>query len=420
MFKSVAAALVSLVFVFSVPSSAQEKLTAGDVFSWFPEGSYRTLGYIDYTSLKKNQYYDLFKELFGDEGLMESKDSMPLPETAVGNIDHLIYGQLMKLKIRETVMEAGKQDKDKPHSADNMLSRESTNAAGRTVVSTTEDSGGKIWVFSFDDTAGLVKQGEKDGWLARAGVRINKQPVYKLVARGAEESQTDYFAYATPTNELLVAEEYAQLEMMVKAGLGVEVGMLDDADYMDLFPHIQDLGQSWRITPERVKMREQITLWSQQPDMDEKVRDLEEKLNNDVQYEITTFEVGDDVKAIQIKIFGDEELAKKEAARVSGEMENARHGLKEGMKQAKDAMQNIDESEEGQKMTDEQKELAGHLVNRAMGFANNLLENQETTVEGTVVKTIITFGERQLNNLRFILGAAKIFENMDKEKDEEK
>jgi hypothetical protein len=412
MSKARIAAVLSFIFIFAALAQAQEKPTAGEVFNWFPEGSYRTLGYIDYSKLRANQYYDIFKELFGDEGLAESKDSLPLPKDVIQHVEQLIYGQLMKLKIRDTVVEEGK---NRPHSDENMLSREATDAGGRTVVSTTEDTGGKIWVFSTDDTVGLVKQGEKDGWLARAGMRINKAPVYKLVARGAEESQTDYFVYATPTNELLVAEEYAQLEMMVKAGLGVELGMLDDSDYMDLFPHIQDLGQSWRIVPNRIRMREQIDLWSQNPDMDEKVKELEERLNTDVQYEISTFEVGDDVKAIHIKIFGDEELAKQEAEKIAGQMQQARQGLKEGMKQAKQEVQKIDTTEEGQKLTEEQKQLAGRLVNRAMGFANNLIENQETTVDGTVVKTVMTFGERQLNSLRFILGAAKIFDKMDKD-----
>ncbi|HUX08336.1 MAG TPA: hypothetical protein VMX35_13605 [Acidobacteriota bacterium] len=412
-----ASALLFLVFAFATAGTAQERVTAGEVFNWFPEGSYRTLAHIDYSLIKNNENFGIFKELFGDLGVDESTDSIPLPESVADAVEKLTYAQLMKLRIRETVVEEGKKG---GHSHDSMLSQATTNAEGKPVLRTTENTGGKLWVFTFEDTPGLVKQAVKDGWLSRAGMRINKLPVYKLVARGAEESQADYFAYATATNELLVAEEMEQLELMIKAGYGAGLSLLDDSDYQDLLPYVQDLGQTWRIRPNRVQIREQIDLWSRNPDMDDKVRELEEKLNTDVQYEISTFELTDVLKAIQMKIFGDEELAEQEAVRVSGEMEQARQGIKSGMKEARQQVQNIDQSEEGQKLSEEQKQLATRMVNRAMGFADNLLESQETTVEGTVVKTVITFGERQLNTLKFLLGAAKVFEKFDQKHDQEK
>ncbi len=409
-------ACVFLIFALATTCTAQERATAGEVFSWFPEGSYRTLAHIDYSKIKDNENFGIFKELFGDLGVMESLDSTPLPELANKIVEKMTFAQLMNLKIRETVVEEGKS---RSRSHDDMLSQDTTNAQGKPVVRTTENAGGKLWVFTFEDTPGVVKEAVKDGWLARAGLRFNKRPVYKIVARGAEESQTDYFAYATGTNELLVAEELEQLEKMIKAGYGAELSILDDSDYMDLMPFIQDLGQTWRIRPNRVQIREQIDLWSQNPDMDEKVRELEEKLNTDVQYEIATFELTDVLKAIQMKIFGDEDLAKQEAEKVAGQMKQAQQGIKSGMQEARKQVHNLDESEEGQKLTEEQKQLASRVVNRAMGFANNLLESQETTVEGTVVKTVITFGERQLNTLKFLLGAAKVFEKFDQDNDEE-
>ena len=324
------------------------------------------------------------------------------------------FARLLKLRVEEKVIKSEDRHESNVDIEQGRITQYASNADGKEVVRRAANDGGMLWVFTFEDIVEFIKTAVKDGWLNRAGMRINEQPVYKVVAREAEESQADYFAWAAPTGELLFAKTLEQLQEMISAGLGLSLGLLDDNDYMDLFPYITDLGQSWSIEPMRVRVRMQIDLWSQYPDLDPQVRELEENMETGRLYEIESYEFRDDSIAVSsIKIYGDEEKAEAEAAKVNAQLGQAASSLKESRKETMNGINEAVVEGEGRELSQREKQI----VNRALGFAGNLIEGQETTVDGPVVKTVITFGERQLSTLKFLMGVAKAFEEKEKNKD---
>ena len=44
------------------------------------------------------------------------------------------------------------------------------------------------------------------------------------------------------------------LKLMIKTGMGLELGLLDDTEYADMLRYVAILSQSWAIKPEKVML----------------------------------------------------------------------------------------------------------------------------------------------------------------------
>ena len=269
-----------------------------------------------------------------------------------------------------------------------------------------------IWAFTIPELHEHLKNAVKSGEVSRLGKRILKRPVYTLQyggERGESKTENSGFAYASDSEELLVAESFETLEAMVNAGMGLGSRMLDNQDYVIAFDYLPEEGQVLQVVPNMVVQRFQLERMREGKEEEEVIQKKEEKLEHEVICNIQNINVTDSLIISQSSLFQDEEQAKTYYTKVAGEFDSA-------AKELKGERKNIDTEIEksGKKLNKREK----RMVNMALGFAGNLLESQQTTIKDTLVTTTITFGKKQLNTLNMLITFAKAME--EKEKKQEK
>lgn len=374
----------SIFSLFTISSYSQEKLTTDEVFSWFPEGSYTHLCFVDNAKLTGSKLYPLFNEIMNNVGGEKFNSRNPLPESLKKNIQNHSVAKIIKLAVSQEEIPEAADEQGNHEKHENEHKKEKL-----------------LWVFRYVDVKMEIDEALKAEQIAKTGLRINKVSVFQLNARGTEESQKEYYAYPTVTNELLVAENMELLESMIKTGRGVELGLLDDTGYADLFPYVSNLGLSWCVNPAKESLKEKIELFSAEEGKEEIIEKLKERMENGPIYDIENIDLGEDVVLSKISIYSDKELAEKAAGKLAGELDKAKGKIEE----AGEKIEGKDLSKREQK-----------LVKRAMGFAGDLLGSQETTVEGNVVTTKFYMGKQQLNTLNSIIKMAEIFKKKHEKK----
>lgn len=405
-FKFISTGLI-LLLISSSALLAQERIAAESLFQWVPMGAYRALSHAEMAEIAEAESYPLFKELFGNSSAVAFNNKNPLPEWIQELVESQSVAQVSKIEITDTPIDEEKAaELEKRYAQRGRSSDIAVNEQGEKVIRRPTNTGGLLWTFRFEDTDTVVKDALEKGELARSGLKFNELPVYKLVARDTEESQKDYFAYVTPTNELLLAEDLEELGAMIKAGMGFELGVFDEAENAEVLPYLRDLSHSWQIVPNRVKVRERIESMRLQEDLEDKIREMEENIDTGLLFEVQDYRVGESLTLSRLAIYGDEEEAEKEGEKIGASLSRASQEIKE----ERDVEAMAEES--GKELSPKEKQI----VKKALGFAGNLLDSQETTVEGNIVKTTFVFGKKQLNTLQFLLNMAKAFQQKEQKK----
>ena len=278
MFFLLLAIFVSLVEVNSI----QEET---DPFAWLPLGDYAQLSSADYKAIRQfsdREYYPHIVEMAFDEG------REPLPEILRDGIERKIHCRLMKYKLSRERIKPEHPDWIKALTVDNV--------------------GAFVWIYVYSALDPLIEECVSAGIFESTGHLLSGRPVYTFRAAGREEM---LFAWATPTQELLVASEEVCIWGMYQAGMGLDLSILDGDDYLDLFEMAPDLGQNWSGTIELVRQREALERLIANNAPDDIIESAKDAMKNGQRYSIVSQHYGEENVVIRkIDVFGDEDFAK--------------------------------------------------------------------------------------------------------------
>ena len=388
MVRKVCFAVLLIMLVQSI-CAAQEQPAVDDVFRWFPEGTYKTLAFADLGRLRASDSYHHYSSVYSDTGKYLTSSWNPLPDEAKQLLTRIAFGHLVNYRDKLTPV-----DKLDENAQLTLLGEKdeqlTVDGSGRLAVRDSVDAGATLWVLGFDDTVAIVRQGLKAGWLTRPGLRMIRRPVFKLSAAQDDQNRS-FYAYATTTNELLIANELLTLMRMIKVGHGADLGILDSPDYALLPPVIGELGQSWSIAPKTLHDRAMLEKLTKSGSSEEGIKELEASIESGPIFEITSNAFAENsITETTIRIYGSDESAKSHAIEIRAELEKERWDFLGELDKMK-ALSGSEKSEQRRK-----------LINRAADRLSGLTESIKTTVKGNVVRTIITIGKRELGALRYL------------------
>lgn len=290
--------LISL--ISSAPTLAQEETTnAEELFRWFPEGGYSWMYHLDKYNLERGKGFEGLKFVLGREGRIFPYE--PLPPALQEKFDSRTVGQLARIRIAKFKEGDKVAGGDKPTGIGYI--------GGKSYTYT--DVGEVLFVYRFTDLDALIAESLKAAEIVTTEQRLIERPVYSFSFKGEGAKSTNYYAYATDTQELLVAQRPELLQKMIAAGYGRELSMLDDQEYASLWELTPTLGQQWYMMNLRLKEEIQLEQMRKAGEPEGKIADLEEKMSTGNPMNLRDWHVDEKFSDRAIHIFGDEESAKK-------------------------------------------------------------------------------------------------------------
>ena len=255
----------------------------------------------DELRLAKGEAYPVFKEHFGDKRKRFYFGELP-PSLSEG-IESVTTAQLMRLKVSQ----AGEKPK-----------RETRLAPGSVFVGAIVDNGAvtvsnigaRLFVYRYADLDSLISSALKSGEISRTDQTYERQPIYRYSYKDTKDRELEDFLYATPTQELLVAEKLSHIRAMIDAGLGVELNLLDEGAYIDLIEMAPDLGQRWQLDYFKTHFMRLIETMEEKGEAESKIAKARETFERGMHYRLDSWEVGEEIVERIILKFGDEETAK--------------------------------------------------------------------------------------------------------------
>jgi len=207
--------------LFPVSSApGQEKLTADEIFFWFPQGEFDSISHNESPGDSLPLSYQRYLAIIDLPGYQGRISALPL--------------SLDRESRSSTSVALYLTDQD-----------ETVTVGSRRIPTLTVKY---LRVYRFDELDSLVEQAVKSGEMDPTGKSAFGRPIYSYSAdiQGMREiERKKYFAYATPTQELLVAEELSDIHKMTRAGYGLDPNILDHEDFSELLDLVPELGSLW-------------------------------------------------------------------------------------------------------------------------------------------------------------------------------
>ena len=310
-------ALFLVISIGSV-SSAQERPRADEILRWFPYGFYSHIEHRDDTLLQQGESWQLFKDYLDRPDPFAEENA--LPPTLQEGIEARTMAQLLRLKQHElsaaTLKEfalneadAKKEDKATVEGKEEDQGNEPLRIPEGTNMTIMSNVGDRLNVYRYDILDTRIEEALKKGEIADSGRRINERPIYRFRSRD-ESGDKGIYAYATVEGELLIATRLRNLALMVAAGTGAEMNMLDSEDYLDLIGLVPELGQKWQAFCSRAMNRSMIEQMRKDGEEEEKIAGLEENFGRDASLHVETVDVGEQIVERRLEVYADEETAR--------------------------------------------------------------------------------------------------------------
>jgi len=287
---------------------AQERLSTDEIFAWFPMGYYEQITHSDEAELAQQETYPIYKEKF--DGVYRMFYFGDLPSSLQEGIESVTSATLLRLRVSKYADAEDGRKTALPGRPGRMGF--AAQVGDKTVR--LEGAGDRLYVYRYADLDSLIKKALDAGEIEIAGTRIADRSVYRLRAKDYAGQENEYFAYATVTQELLVAGRAANLRAMVEAGLGHEMGLLNEPDNAELIEIVPELGQRWQVSGLRHQWKLLAEKMREAGADDARMADFEERhLEKGERYFIQAWELGETILKKDISICGDEETARQYA-----------------------------------------------------------------------------------------------------------
>lgn len=398
----------AMLLVLALAAVAQEKPNPKEALRWYPDGTYARFGLYETAALREAEAYAVFKQMFAMSGDSMFGMDVPVSEEFTDKADYFCFAHIItptnaeaQSKLRAEIEKAvegkerGEIDEEKLERLTERMKR--------------HHESDRLWIFSVPELDLLVETALKNNSFARSGKKILGRPLYALRDSGNNDrkgSEANMYAWASAGGELLVADKPETVLSMVSAGEGGGMRMIDNQKYSAFLGYVKEFGHVWNVEAPQVEKELTLEQLRDSAAEEEKLRKMEDELVRTEIYEMQNFFITDIIVMSDSKVYADEEVAQKKYREQSGSLRKAASELK------REGKESIPE-EEMEKLNERER----RMVNKALGFAGNLLESQETTIDGTVVTTTITFGKKQLRTLGQLMAFAKMMEEKEEKKE---
>ena len=255
---------------------ATQDVTIPDTLSWFPGGNYLTVAHTDIQRIKEEELYAGLAEFINARALQSCYNRMP-PSLAEDCTSSLIATR-------------PEYDFDREKGIMKTVSSE------------------KLGVIRFPDAMHALAVATKAGEMSPTGEIVLGREVFAFFN---PKDEKQYLAVVGIQEELLFAESTETLEMMILAGTGQALQMLDSEDYLDLPDLIPEDALQWTILLQATRNNELIRRLRRSGAEEEKIKQLTERYASGTQYRISTFSMGEQLISRYIIVTGDSDYEEK-------------------------------------------------------------------------------------------------------------
>ncbi len=297
-----------LIAVLSLGTLAWDvkQIDATEIFSWFPEGLYVSITHWDVETTLQAEAYEIYTRLFHRSQVERFCDFLP----QFFREDLLSITKAEKVRLRflnsSEYEEASSALRDPNHRMSGSIEFYFVN--GRKVFA--EHVGDQLFVLRFLALRPLIDTALREGILADSGSKYRERPIYFFLSNSEPEVRTELYAYATETDELLLADELPNLQLMIDAGYGIELNILEGEDFHELIGIIPDLGQHWDFINYRDRSKVFLEWLRNSSDASaEEIELYEEIIAREMQFFIWSTEIGDEIVRHRYECYLDDETA---------------------------------------------------------------------------------------------------------------
>ena len=301
---TVALLLTACAFV----SAEQDVIAPEELLSWFPAGLYDRVTHSDDAAIAAAEAHPLFAKYFDQISRHFTHGDLP-PALQEGIRSTTTASMLRNRVSTKEEGESGGEDKEKKPSRSRQGGATfAANIGGERVEITS--AGARLYVYRYDDLDSLVTSALESGEISAMDEQALERPILSFAAKNLAGAPSDYVGWASPTQELLVAEDVDLLRSMIAAGTGREMDMLSEPSNADLLVLLEDLGQRWDIHNFIGKIELMARVAEKRGADEERVSQLEALADTAMRYHATAWEVGESVVERTVIVCGSEERAK--------------------------------------------------------------------------------------------------------------
>ena len=295
---------------------AQERASAEEILGFFPYGSYSEVEHIDSAAMARGEAYPQYLEFLANSPF--GSDEPVLPPSLAGQFYSWTTGQLMRMKSKKISDfnivvgdEKPKTDKDVEEVSEDEEKEPSTKLPEGTQISVMQNVGDLLGVYRFEALDLLIEEALKNGEIEPTGYAIDERPIYSFRAPGEGEGEERVrYAYAMPTGEFLTAERIRNLGAMVEAGMGRDMNILDDEDFVRILAMLPDLGQKWRAVCTAAEMKMIAERMRRSGEDEERAKRMEDWAERGARLHVETTLIGEQITEREYEVYGDEDYAK--------------------------------------------------------------------------------------------------------------
>ena len=297
-------------------TGAQERASAEEILGFFPYGSYSEVEHIDPAAMARGEAWPLYSQFLANSPF---GDDPVLPPSLAGKFESWTRAQLLRMKSKKFSVldifvgeEEPKRDKDDDAEEPAEVKEEpGARLPEGTQLTVMENIGDLLGVYRYEALDLLIEEALKRGEMEPTGHVIDERPIYSFRAPGEGEGEAKVrYAYAMPTGEFLTAERLRNLALMVEAGMGRDMNILDDEDFVRIIAMLPDLGQKWSAVSIATEMRMMAERMRRSGEDEEKVTRWEDYAERAARLRVDTTLIGEQITEREYEVYADEDYAK--------------------------------------------------------------------------------------------------------------
>jgi len=289
---------------------AQEQLPLEELLRWFPYGTYSDAAHYDLERLRKAEAYPVFCKYLDVKDYSNRIRVFPafLPPVLEEGITSATRANLIAYKVLTKDDDLYGRPKHDLITQRGLWGHMIFGYGGRVAGLDAELT--ELIVLRFDLLEPRLEEALKEGAIADTGRRLHKKPIYSFHYR-LDLGEGDYFAWATPTGELLLAADPDDLEKMANAGLGLDLCILDDERFLPLSGLFPELGHYWYFyvgldVAKEFILEKEIEAGTS----DDVIAKIKGSIGDGKEYSVRTTLVTDEIIEREIRVYGSESAAK--------------------------------------------------------------------------------------------------------------
>lgn len=328
-------ALITIIILFwsSQISFAQDTPRAEHLLQWFPTGDYREIIHQNNDMLRSANSYPDFQQFFATPNSKETteKEQKEKNDTPLAMGDHILkrllgiptcidawhvylpasfHSQVSSATIAQNVLI---NDSPERGASKTKLLDQKGNGNDKLPPSIMVTSGSDehLGVFEVPDTEELIKEALTQGSLTSTGKKLQSKPVFTFQSGKIRSKKLTLYLVAPSTTEIIVATRINLLAAMLKTGVGLEMGMIDDHNYRDLEVIVPRLGALWQLNSfgkTRERIIDEMKASSYSLEMINKQIEKEKETPN---LRINSWNLGKEIVSFTLQNYSDPEIAEK-------------------------------------------------------------------------------------------------------------